>query len=55
MSAKKEEKKSRILTPKDEEFKKIFAEAIITIGYCEMYPDAPWCENEEEDEEWEEW
>jgi len=46
------ERRKKVLTPKDEEFKKIFAATMIEIGYCEMYPDSPLCaEDEWEDED----
>lgn len=47
----------KVLTPKDEEFKRIFAAAVIEIGYCEMYPDAPSCQEDDllEDEDYEFW
>jgi len=50
-------KESKVVGFEDEEFRKLFAAAIITIGYCEMYPDLPSCQDEEdfwEEEDWEE-
>ena len=41
----------KVLTPKDEEFKKLFAMMITDISYCEMYPYAPSCVVKEDDEE----
>jgi len=45
-------KEKKVLTPKDKEFKKLFAMAIIDISYCAMYPDSPICQEDdfEEDE-----
>lgn len=47
-------KEKKVLTPKDEEFKKLFAAATTHIGYCETHPYSPICEEDEEDYE-EEW
>jgi len=45
----------KVLTPKDKEFKKLFAMAIIDISYCALYPDSPLCQEDdfEEGEEYE--
>jgi len=45
----------RVLTPKDEEFRKVFAAAMIDIAYCEMYPDSPICQGDEDDYDYEEY
>ena len=45
----KKEGKSKIMGFEDPEFRKLFAQAIIEIGYCEMYPDAPWCQRDEDE------
>jgi len=44
----------RVLTPKDEEFKKLFAATVIDIAYCEMYPNSPICRDDEDEleDEW---
>ena len=41
----------KVLTVKDEEFRKLFAAAVIDIAYCEMYPDSPICREDYEDYE----
>ena len=44
----------RVFTPKDEEFKKLLAAAVIDIAYCEMYPGSPACRDDEDEleDEW---